>query len=717
MSEEHTLPNQDSWVSKINFRRGSNVKIIYQTEAAECGLACIAMVCDYYSLGLDITTLRAKYPFSLRGARLKDLVEICTDLGMAARPIKFELEDIDHLKTPCVLHWGMDHFVVLTKVGKGVLHITDPSKGRRKVSLKDASSKVTGVALELEPGPKVKRNQSTPSISLRELTGSLKGVAGSISHVIALAVLLEALGLLAPQFMRLVVDNVLSSGDYGLLLFLGISFSLLLLVRTVVEALRAWVLLWLNTSFNIGWTANVFNHLLRLPAEYFAKRHVGDVISRFGAVNIIQQTLTTQFTVVVLDGLMAAITISVLFYYSAKLALITLGFALLYLALRATYYRYFREITHKNINLLALQEGTLIETVRSILTLRINNQAGSRSARYMNVTADAMNMSVAVQKFTLMFTLLGSLITGGQKIAVLWVGASLAIDGLLTVGMLMAFIVYADQFTTRFVSLADYYVQFKMLRLHGERLADIVLSPPESSTSSAASVEPISYDLEIKNVYFRYGFNSRYILKDLSLRVGSGEVVAITGPSGCGKSTIAKVVVGALEHQAGTVLIGGLDREAVGRSRFRDLVSCVMQEDHLFSGTLLENITFFEESPDMGRVDEVIELVNLANEIRQMPMGLHSLVGDMGSSLSGGQKQRLLLARALYRRPKILILDEATSHLDVRNERYISAIVRAQGITTLIVAHRPETIASADRIYAMDSDGRIMEQEHRKDGQ
>lgn len=683
--------------------------MIHQAESAECGLACIAMIAKYYGSSDDLASMRMKYPFSIRGARLRDLVEVAGHIGMAARPVKFEMEDIAQLKLPCILHWDMTHYVVLTGVSASQLIINDPARGTRKLPYAEASPHVTGVALELDPGPDIRRKETAASISLTQLAGSIKGLGTTFLQVIALAAFLELLGLLAPQFMKLIVDNVLSSGDHGLLTFLGISFSLLLIVRTVVESLRSWVILWLGANFNIGWTANVFSHMLRIPIDYFAKRQVGDVISRFGSVAAIQQTVTTQFTVVLLDGVMAAVIAIVMTYYSWKLSVITIAFAIAYLSLRAAYFKYFRELTQKNINFIAVQQGNLIETIRSILTLRVNNQATVSSARYMNATANALNAGASLQKFGLIFTLFGGLIVGAQKIAVLWVGAHYAIGGELSVGMLMAFTIYADQFTNRFVSLADYYVQFRLLRVHGERLADIVLTEPENSVHGTYGAPLQSHDIELKSVFFRYGANSPYILRDVSLCVPSGTVVAITGPSGCGKSTVAKVLIGALEHQSGRIMIGGVDRDAIGRAKARNMISCVLQDDHLLNGTILENITFFDESPNMDRVREVARLVNMDVEIERMPMAYHSAVGDMGSSLSGGQKQRLFLARALYRDPKILLLDEATSHLDVGNENHISHVVRTLGITTLIIAHRPETIASADAVYEMNRDGSIVQ--------
>jgi ATP-binding cassette subfamily B protein RaxB len=689
------------WANLLNFGPGKRVPVILQTEASECGLACIAMVANYHGCETDLLTLRAAFPSSLRGARLQDLMDVAAAIGLAARPVKVELSDLDQLYTPCVLHWDMTHFVVMTKVGRGWIEIIDPARGRRRVKTEDANHHFTGVALELDAGPNVQRVEKRPPVSLRALAGSISGIGKGLAQVFALALLLELFGLLAPQFMQVIVDQVLANSDASLLGFLGISFALLLVFRVVVESLRTWTVMWISANVSIGWTGNVFNHLIRLPLDYFGKRFLGDVMSRFGSINIIQQTLTTQFVIVILDGLMAFLTAVMLFVYSPKLATVTILFAVAYGGLRALYYRTLSEASQKQIGVLAVQQSTLIESLRGIQTVRLNNSSAHRGARYMNATADVLNIGIVVQKLNLVFDALGSTTTGAQRIAVLWYGAWLALAGELTAGMLMAFVVYADQFTTRFVGLANYAVQFRLLRLHGERLSDIVLTPPESHVDGTYIGQIKHFGVSFREVSFRYGHNMKYVVDGCSFDVADGEVVAITGVSGSGKSTVAKLLMGVVDYQAGTIKVGGVDLRALGKRKVRSLIASVLQDDQLFSGTVLDNICFFDPSATLEQAQKAAERANMADEIDAMPMGYQTLIGDMGSSLSGGQQQRLLLARAFYREPKILLLDEATSQLDLENENRICAAVRQAGITTIIIAHRPQTIASADRILHM----------------
>lgn len=689
------------WMKLLSFGSRRNVQVVLQSEVSECALACVTMIAEYHGLDVDLLTLRARYAPSLRGTQLQDLMEISTAIGLTARPIKVDLEDLSSVYLPCVLHWDMKHFVVLTRVEKKWIEVIDPAVGRKKLQLKVASRHFTGVAVEFERGPTLKHKEQRPSISLRTLAGSIRGLGSGLMQLFVLALCLEFIGLLAPQYAKMVIDEVLVGNDYALLQFLGISFSLLLLFRVTLEGVRTWVTMWLSSSLNISWTGNAFNHLLKLPLDYFSKRHLGDIISRFGAIAVIQQTITTKFVVVVLDGLMALITAAMLFYYSAVMAAVTIAFVLTYAAARVLYYRKLQEANLKEINVFAVQQGALIESLRGVQAIRVNNRTSQRTARYMNATADAVNTSIRIQKLGIVFDSIGGLTSGMQRVAVLWIGATLAIASELTPGMLVVFVAYADQFTARFSGLVDYLVQFRLLRLQGERLADIVLTPPERFVEGAHGGQLDSYDIAFENVSFGYGRSAELVLEDCSFTIKSGEIVAVTGESGAGKSTIARLLLGALDYSKGVIKIGGVDLRMLGKYRTRSLMGSVMQDDQVFSGTIMENICFFDSDAKLEDVNAAAELAELAKEIQAMPMGYLTAIGDMGSALSGGQQQRLLLARAFYRKPKIIVLDEATSQLDLRNEGRIASAVRSLGITAIIVAHRPQTIRSADRVLLL----------------
>jgi ATP-binding cassette subfamily B protein RaxB len=525
----------------------------------------------------------------------------------------------------------------------------------------------------------------------------------SLCTVFGLALALELFGLLSPQFLQLVVDQVLADNDHDLLKFIGISFGLLVLLQTTVTALRTWSVLWISTHFSLNWTGNVFQHLLKLPHSWFLKRNLGDIVSRFGAISTIQRTLTTRFVEVVLDGLMTILTAAVMCVYSPLLTAVTASALIIYAGLRILYYRVYRESNLSQIVVQARQQTNFLEAVRGVQTLQLFNHGTSRSARYMNLTADALNTGIAVQKLSLIFSAFQGTTTGLQKVALLWVGAWLALKGEFSAGMLMAYVAYADQFTSRSMNLVDYGIELRLLRIQSERLADIVLSPTEAHVEGTYVGPTPQPSIKFENVGFRYADGEPWIVRNCSFEILAGESVAITGPSGCGKTTVLRLILGLLDPEEGVITIGGIDIKHLGKTAYRSMLACVLQDDKLFAGSIAENIALFDERADMLDIERAAEQAELLEDIVAMPMGYHSLIGDMGSSLSGGQQQRLAIARALYRKPRILVMDEATSHLDIERERQILDKLKSLNVTRISVAHRPETIASADRILKLNS--------------
>ncbi len=690
------------------------MKLFLQSEAAECGLACLAMVASHHGLGQDLGELRRRFPISLKGAKLASLISHAGALGFSARPLKLEMEHLGQLSLPCVLHWDLNHFVVLKKVGARSCVVLDPAIGERRLSLAEMSSHFTGVALELTPNADFKPAKQAPRLSLGSLTGKVSGLKRSLLQILAVAVVLEAFAVVAPLFNQLVVDEVLSSGDAELLGVLVLGFGLLLLIQTALSLGRSWMVVLLSQTLALQWQSNVFAHLIRLPTAFFEKRHLGDITSRFGAVNAIQRSLTTAAIEAVLDGLMALIALAMMLLYSVPLTAIVLGAVAAYGALRWVAYRPFRDASAERLIIAAKENTHFLETLRAITPLKLYGREDERRARWQNLIVDVQNRDVRTAKMSMAFQTANTLIFGLENLAVLWLGARTILQGqqnhavALTVGMLFAFVSYKSQFTSRVGKLIDYGVELRMLSLHGERLADIVLEAPEQDDVPHSELDHLAPSLELRKVSFRYAEGEPWILKDASFKVEAGENVAVTGPSGAGKTTLLKILLGLLPPTEGEVLYGGVPVRHLGVRNFRRQIGTVMQEDALLTGSLADNISFFDSHPDRERIEHCAALAQLHEDIRRMPMGYQTLVGDLGSGLSGGQKQRLLLARALYKQPRVLALDEATSHLDIANERAVTAALAQMKLTRLVIAHRPETIAGAQRVVQV-REGQVLE--------
>lgn len=695
----------NSYLKLLSFSLTRRTKIILQTESSECGLACLAMIASYHGYYTDLFTLRQKYPISQKGATLQRIIAIANSIDLTTRPVRLDLDELNQLRLPCVLHWNMNHFVVLTSVSMRKITVLDPALGERTISIKDASKNFTGVALELWTNANFEQKVEKTTINIFRLFGSIKGIWLSLGQVFVLALVLELFSLLTPLFMQWVIDHVILSADINLLMTLVIGFGLLMILNNSIGLLQSWIGMYLSTTLNVQWKSNIFNHLLHLPTAYFQKRHLGDVVSRFGSIDAIQSTLTTTFLTAILDGLMTVFTLTLMFIYSPSLSIVVIVSLLIYALMRWIWYIPLRRATEEQIVHAAQQSTHFMESMRGIKAIKRYDKQEYRQSSWLTLFVNQVNAGLKTQKLNLLFEFTNGIIFGLENLIVVYLGASFVIEGEFTVGVLIAFLAYKSQFGSRVSSLIDKYVQLKMLNIHGERLADIVLQDQERSQYlpklDSMETEEIISDVNIKNISFKYSEEEEYILKDLSIYIKDKESVAIVGETGCGKSTLMSLMIGELKPSLGEILIAGKNVKNIAELNSRKLIACVAQDDVLFAGSLLENISFFDESVDMRWVIQCAKLASIHDEIISMPMGYQTLIGDMGSILSGGQKQRIFIARALYQKPKILFLDEATSHLDVETERKINKTIKSLNITRVFIAHRPETINSADRVISL----------------
>lgn len=674
--------------------------VILQTEMTECGLACLAMIARFHGHDIDLNVLRQKHLVSMTGASLKSVIAIADGLQLSSRPLRLDLDHLVKLQLPAMLHWDLNHYVVLKSIKGDQAEIVDPGVGLRKMKLSKLSNHFTGIAVEFTPQADFKAVQARikPRISL--LWSRLVGLKRAMMQTLVLSVILQAIVLLSPFYLQLVVDAVLPRGDNALLLALAIGFGGLVILRAVAEAVRGWAILVYGNQMSLQMVGNVFRHLIRLPARYFERRHVGDIISRMGSTVPIQEALTQSVPAVLIDGAMAILMLIVMFLYSPILGGIVLATVAGLILATWLIYPQLRRTQEESIYAKALENSHVIESIRAITTVKMFGREAEREAAWRNLYTDFINANVGYGKWVVARKFFETLLTGLQVVLVVWAAVSLMMgEGSgFTLGMLVAFLAYRQYFTDAVVQLLEKGIEFNLLSLHLDRLSDIIFEETDEDQSGDKKFTDLKGAISLKNVSFQYSETDPMVLSDFNLDIAAGEMVTLTGPSGGGKTTLMKLMLGLYDPTAGTLQIDGQDLKTIDRSDWRARIGVVMQDDKLLSGTLADNISFFDPEIDMQRVYKAAMAAQIHDTIAALPMNYQLQIGDMGSILSGGQRQRVLLARALYQDPSVLFLDEGTANLDIETESAIVKIIRNLEITCVIVAHRPAFLEASDRI-------------------
>ncbi|EPL5022198.1 peptidase domain-containing ABC transporter, partial [Acinetobacter baumannii] len=568
-----------SYIQNLVFTFRSKVPVILQTESSECGLACLAMISSYYGHYETIFTLRQKYSVSIKGSSLSDLIKIAGKINLNSRPLRLEMDELSKLRLPCIIHINMDHFVVLVSVNKKI-EVIDPSLGKRFYSIDEFSDIFTGIALEIWPNSKFEKNEKKEIFNFFHLLHDLKSLLSSFSYILILAVVLEILGLVSPLYMQFVLDNVIPEGDRQLLLTLTIAFFMLMIFNIIITTTQTLIGMFVSSTLNVQWKSNVLNHLVNIPNEYFFKRHLGDIISRFNSIDPIQSTLTSTFIITLLNACLAIFTLCLMFYFSAQLALITLIAMVLYLLLKIITYLPLRSLAEKGIILGASQNSYLMETIRGIRAIKQYNKQDERSNNWLSLFVNQTNNSLSSQKLSVIISIINKFIFGVENLLIIWFGANLVIDKTFTIGFLTAFIAYKTQFSIRFSSLIDSYFQIKMLSLHGERLSDIVLTDQEDVTAFELTPnvkQEIKGQIKAENISFKYGDFEAEIIQGLNLTIEAGQSIALTGPSGCGKTTFLNLLNASLKPTSGEIFLDNIPFSQLGTKNLRSLIACVDQ--------------------------------------------------------------------------------------------------------------------------------------------
>jgi ATP-binding cassette subfamily B protein len=689
--------------------------LVRQADSSECGAAALATVARHYRIPIGLQQLRDLTGTDRVGTTGLALRQAAERLGFAAQGVKASFDALPHLPLPAIAHVnraGERHFVVLYRVGRRKVVVADPAIGVERLTHEEFGRRWTGFLLVLVPDvvPPPPAGERLAARPLARFLGLLASHKGHLAEAFVCGLLLTLLGLAPAYFLQHLVDSVLVRHEVRLLNALGIGLGLLIVFRTLFGAMRHYLLAHLGRRVDLGLMANYARHLLRLPLSFFEMRQVGEIVSRVNDAAKVREAVGGATLTVVADGTFVVLLFGVLWLYDLPLAVVTTASVPLLvggvMAHHPLVRRRVRESLHATDRYVAhiAEDVTGVETVKAFGAERRRAEEGE--ARLVHLT----RIQFALQKLGLSMDALASTVTAVAGLAVLWFGAYRVLGGHLSVGQLMFFYSLLGAMLAPLERLTAVNLRLQDALVAVDRLFQVLdLQAEAVDGGDKVPFRGVREAIEFEDVSFRYGCRPP-VLEGLSLRIPAGCTVALVGESGSGKSTLLKLLLGFYAPTGGRVRIDGIDLADYDLASLRAGMGLVSQDPFFFTGSLRENLALGRPGASLDEVIEATREAGLEEFVADLPERFETPLGERGANVSGGQRQRLAIARALLRRPELLIFDEATSHLDTATERAIQEHLRGRlaGKTVVLVAHRLSTIKEADLIYVLHR-GRVME--------
>jgi ATP-binding cassette subfamily B protein RaxB len=697
----------------LSFFNNQKLPVILQDQIAECGLTSVTMCFNFHGLNVELSSIRNKYPVSNLGSSLHDLIEICQHEGFVADAYEMEIDDFPELKLPAIIHWDLNHFVVLKKIKGNTFTIHDPAIGEINYTKSEFSKHFTGFSLEISPGKSSdfdavksawdKKEQET-SLSLYQFIKRTSGFYKSFGFIMFMTFVAQLLSMSIPSITQVVIDDFIVSQTTEYMWVFIVGGLSIILFRYFADLIKSWSIIFIGYRWHANFSSYFYTKLLKLPLNYFETRSVSDIFSRFSALDHLKEALTDRVVQGVIDGFMSIVTIIAMFFYSPKMASISLVFVLIYFILRVYVVSKEIQANKKHIVEKVKETNSFYDTLANIQSVKIYGKETERYQQWKKYYLSAANESINLSKAKMWYSSSENLLSGLENIILLGVAATVVISGELTLGMMFAFFAYQIIFAAQSKSMLNNILEMKLLGIHTDRLNDIEINDAEQNILGQPGIKPeVKGKIEVKNLHFKYPGTEKPLFDNFNMTIEPGENIVLSGPSGCGKTTLIKIIMGLIEPQAGEIIIDGINIKTMGLQHYRKNIASVSQKESLVSGSVLDNISFFSKPIDMERIVESATKANIHDDIMLLPMQYQTLSGDIGSTFSGGQEQRILLARALYNNPKILFMDEATSFLDQKTEKEIVKTLKALDVTRVSIAHRQETINMASRVIKINS--------------
>lgn len=693
-------------------RRRCRVPTIMQMEAVECGAASLAMILAHHGRHVPLEELRIQCGVSRDGSKASNLLRAARKWGMESRGARSELEQLDDVKLPAIVFWNFNHFVVLEGFSRRGVHINDPAMGPRTVTYKEFDEAFTGVVLEFEPKPEFEPGGEKPS-TIRALMSRATGLSTGLIFLILVGLALVVPGLLTPIFTKIFIDEILVKQMDSWLMPLVLGMLIASITLILLSWLEDTVLLRLRGKLSITTSSRFFWHVIRLPLSFYQQRTPGEISSRVELNEDVADTLSMELAATFIALLKVVFFLALMFFFDWVLTLVALTIAVLNVITLQLVSRVRADRSQRMLIDAGTLAGTSQSGLRGIETIKAAGAEADFFAKWAGHHARTINSEQSMAQLSIPLSVVPVLLGGINTALILGLGGMRVMDGALTIGGLIAFQALVSQFMAPVDKLVSIGGNLQEMTGNMRRLDDVTRHPTQVSPDL---VPPLGEDqptrlegrLTIKDLTFGFSPLDPPLVDNFSLDLLPGQRVALVGPSGCGKSTIARMVAGLYEPWSGDILFDGKPRGHWHRDVLLNSLAMVDQDISLFSGTIRENLTMWDETVPHERVLQAGKDAAIHDVIASRPGGYESELDEGGGNFSGGQRQRMEIARALVSMPSLIIMDEATSALDPESERIVDRNIRRRGCSALIVAHRLSTIRDCDQIIVLDA-GKVVE--------
>lgn len=698
------------WLTGILAGR-RRIRSLVQSEANECGLTCLAMIANYHRHEIDLSYLRALFPLSRAGMSLGDIVELADGLGLDAGG--FALGNIDEFATvnlPAILHWNGNHFVVLETIAGGRYHVHDPEFGLRIYERADMERLFSGVVLEFAPRMDFTALKAERKLTFVEIFRSTRGLGNTVWQVALVSVAISLLGLATPVLLQLSLDVVIPQVDLDLLQILALGLALMMIFEAVGRWLRDFVTLRASTLLQLQFTRNVVGHAFRLPLSYFELRHPGDFAARLDSIDHIKTYLVGGLVTSLADTATSVLLIGLMVYYAPPMAAVTLLTLVAVLLMRFVTFPKLNRATAGSLEARSEERARLLDGLRRVDALKAHNGTELFAIRWFESFSRFANLDFRARKAGIDAELFMHVVVALSTVTTLYMGITGVISNALTIGTLYAFFALRTDFFDRVNHLTTNLLHLSAMRVHFQRLDDVIGQEAEGGLHDMSVQRRIRKEIRLEEVTVQFGRGEEPILTGVSLTidVARAESIAILGASGSGKSSLMKILASLHEPAGGRVLVDGDTLAQFGKREYRANLGVVFADDGLFAGTVADNLSMFDPAVSRAEMTAALARVGLVEAIERLPQAYATLLSEESGLLSTGQRRRLLLARALCRRPRLLLLDEITANLDPETEAALVESLKDVRAAKVFVTHSERLTTRVDRVFRIEG-GRLVE--------